>query len=303
MALSRWIENKWDAIELFVRRHRRKTVTAGFFLFFLPQWLPTARDAVVWIVSFTPTISAIRPMSAPDFSFSIWNWLTAPAGVLLMLFVLWETRNVRLASLRPVSEEKRLDAIERPFFRRLTNAATEGLIGGIVAAVLLVITLSAWRHLPERRIAENWRVYLSLTPNEILSTIYPKGVTTRDAEQRIDEFEGKWLRVHLPVSDVQEDTFLTVGVQVVTFENGNLVTLRFGSGRINDVSRLRVGDLVHAACQIDFISRIALVLKRCEVIPSASVLRPPLMLMPDSQGRRFPQWTRHAARVQLPSLV
>ena len=98
--VSQSIERRWDAVERHVRHHRRKYAVVGFFVFFLPQWGPPAWEMSFWLASFL-SVSEIH-VRAPhvDLSFSWWNWVTAPLGVLLFLFVWWE---VRKSPQRPVA--------------------------------------------------------------------------------------------------------------------------------------------------------------------------------------------------------
>ncbi|MFN2444235.1 MAG: hypothetical protein ABR606_01390 [Vicinamibacterales bacterium] len=97
MSLSGQIERLWDAGEHYVARHRRKCIFAGFFIIFLPQWAPSAYAAVMWLVSFAPRDAVVVSPAAilttvPDFSFSVWNWVTAPLGFVVMFWVYWSVR-------------------------------------------------------------------------------------------------------------------------------------------------------------------------------------------------------------------
>lgn len=94
--MSAWCVRAWDAVAAHIARHPRKYATLGFLIFFLPGWIPVARDAArgLWsLVSPPNSLSSILTLiSWPEWSFSWWSLITTPIGALLMLLVWWETR-------------------------------------------------------------------------------------------------------------------------------------------------------------------------------------------------------------------
>ena len=50
MRLSERLEKIWDWTEGVVQVHRRKSLFAGFCVFFLPQWVPSFADSVRWVL-------------------------------------------------------------------------------------------------------------------------------------------------------------------------------------------------------------------------------------------------------------
>jgi hypothetical protein len=93
------VEAAWDAVEAHIQRHRRKSATLAFLIFFLPDWASDARDALIWLSVFAP--------STTDLSGPLSNWIMRSLGVGLLLLVLWETRKANRMPLLPPVGPKR----------------------------------------------------------------------------------------------------------------------------------------------------------------------------------------------------
>lgn len=94
--MGAWFERTWDFVEARIKEHRRKTLTFGFFVFFLPQWGPPARDMATWLWRLANASGTAVPyplMAAlMDVGFTWWNAITAPLGAAIMLLVWFEIR-------------------------------------------------------------------------------------------------------------------------------------------------------------------------------------------------------------------
>ena len=183
-------------------------------------------------------------------------------GVLLLLLgigalIVWYRSHGETSSVQP----------RWPVARRILRdpAVLQGL--GVIAGVVIVLVYLWW---PERYVPPSERTYLDLTPKELVGRIYTADSTTREAEQRIPNYVGKWMRLrNRVVNDVQDSMLPFGGLSVLTgLELGGLpiVTMKFSRGRATSVSHLRRGDTISADCAVERISGLGVDLSECEVV-------------------------------------